>query len=62
VNGIDPLYYNSISRLAYLYRVERRTFSRWLKPIQHKIRTDNKIRKFTPNEVWEIVEFLGEPD
>jgi len=29
VNGIDPLYYNTITRLADLYRVERRTFSRW---------------------------------
>lgn len=62
VNGIDPLYYNYITRLADLYRVERRTFSRWLLPIQHKIRTDNQIRKFIPREVWIIVEFLGEPE
>jgi len=34
INGIDPLYYNSIIRLADLYRVKRRTFSRWLIPIK----------------------------
>jgi len=62
VNGIDPLYYNSISHLSDLYRVERRTFSRWLLPIKHKIRKDNPYRKFIPREVWMIVEFLGEPE
>lgn len=61
INGIDPLYYNTITRLADLYRVERRTFSRWLKPIEHKIRPDSRFRKLFPREVWEIVEFLGEP-
>ena len=62
VNGIDPLYYNTITRLADLYRVERRTFSRWLIPINHRIRQDTSYRKFIPREVWLIVEFVGEPD
>jgi hypothetical protein len=62
INGIDPLHYNSIIRLAELYKVERRTFSRWLVPIKHKIRLDNPFRKFIPREVRVIVEFLGEPD
>jgi hypothetical protein len=62
INGIDPLYYNTITRLADLYRIERRTFSRWLLPIKHQIRPDNPYRKFIPREVWVIVEFLGEPD
>jgi hypothetical protein len=61
INGIDPLYNNTITRLADLYRVERRTFSRWLVPIKHKFRQDNPYRTFIPREVWEIVEFLGEP-
>ena len=62
INGIDPLYYNTINRLAELYCVERRTFSRWLKPIEDKIRRYDEIRKFTPKEVWVIIEFLGEPE
>ena len=61
IGKIDPLNYNTITRLADLYRVERRTFSRWLKPIEHKIRPDSRFRKLFPREVREIVEFLGEP-
>lgn len=62
VNGIDPLYYNTITRLADLYRVERRTFSRWLVPISYRIRQDNPARRFIPREVWIIVEFIGDPN
>jgi len=61
IDEIDPLYYNSITRLADLYRVERRTFSKWITPLEDKIRQDNSTRKFIPREVWEIIEFLGEP-
>lgn len=61
INGIDPLYYNTITRLADLYRVERRTFSRWLISINHRIRQDTPYRRFIPREVWIIVEFIGDP-
>lgn len=61
VEGIDPLYYNSITRLADLYRVNRRTFSRWLVPIEDKIRIGSVHRRLIPREVIEIVSFLGEP-
>jgi len=61
INGIDPLKYNTIIKLAELYRVERRTFSRWLKPIKKQLRPDDPFRKFTPKEVKTIIEFLGEP-
>jgi len=61
MNGIDPLYHNSIIRLSELYKVERRTFSRWLIPINSMLRQGNSFRRFIPREVWMIVEFLGEP-
>jgi len=61
-DGIDPLYYNSITRLADLYRVERRTFSRWLNPIRHKLKKENPKRiRFIPAEVVLIIEYLGLP-
>ncbi len=61
-DGIDPLYYNSITRLADLYRVERRTFSRWLNPIRLKLKKENPKRiRFIPAEVVLIVEHLGLP-
>ena len=62
VEGIDPLYYKSISKLADLYRVERRTFSRWLSPIRHKLKQDNSKRiVLIPREVRIIIEHLGMP-
>ena len=61
--GIDPLYYRSISRLADLYRVERRTFTRWLKPLKGKIKTENPRRcLLTPKEVKLVVDHLGLPE
>jgi hypothetical protein len=62
INGIDPLTFNSISRLADLYKVERRTFSRWLVPIRSQLRKENPVRKlFTPAEVRIIIDYLGMP-
>lgn len=60
--GIDPLYYNTQIRLAELYKVDRRTFGRWLDPIRDQLKIENKDRRFfTPKEVRQIVRFLGLP-
>lgn len=60
--GIDPLYYNSITKLCDLYRVERPTFRRWLKPIRRKFNMENPRRYFfIPKEVRLIIENLGLP-
>ena len=60
IDGIDPLYYNSITRLADLYSVERRTFSRWLKPLNYKLKQENPRRRFfTPKEVRIIIDYFG---
>lgn len=61
-DGIDPLYYNSITKLADLYRVERPTFRRWIKPIRRNFNMDNPKRYFfTPKEVRLIIKYLGLP-
>ena len=63
IEGIDPLDYRSISKLADLYRVERRTFSRWLKPLMGKIKMENPRRSILiPKEVNIIIEHLGLPE
>lgn len=60
--GIDPLYYNSITKLSDLYRVERPTFRRWLKPIKGNFNMENSKRYFyTPKEVRYIIDFIGIP-
>jgi hypothetical protein len=60
--GIDPLFYNSITKLSDLYRVERSTFRRWIKPIKSSFNMDNPKRYFfTPKEVKIITDFLGIP-
>jgi hypothetical protein len=62
VDGIDPLKYNSIIKLADLYKVERRTFSRWLAPLRQNFQMDNPKRNlFTPREVKMIIDHLGLP-
>ena len=62
IEGIDPLKFNCISKLADLYRTERRTFSRWLKPIRDKFNLKNPKRYFfIPAEVKLIIEYLGLP-
>lgn len=62
IEGIDPLYYNSISRLADLYQVDRRIFSRWLNPMRTKFEMENPKRiLFTPREVQIIIDHLGLP-
>ncbi len=59
---INPLYYNSITRLADLYRVDRKTFSRWLNPIRQHLKVENPKRcLFIPKEVRIIIEHLGLP-
>lgn len=61
-DGIDPLYYNSISRLADLYKMGRQTISRFLKPIRNKFNMENPKRYFfTPAEVKLIIDYLGLP-
>lgn len=62
LDGIDPLYYNSITRLADLYKVEWPTFNRWLLPLKDHIKQDElKRRFFTPKEVRLIINHLGHP-
>lgn len=62
IEGIDPLKFNCLSKLADLYRVERRTFSRWLEPIRDNFNMETPKRYFfTPAEVKQIIEFLGLP-
>jgi len=62
IDGIDPLYYNSITRLADLYRVDRRTFSKWIIPVKHKLKIENPDRfALTPREVSLIIDHLGHP-
>lgn len=62
IDGIDPLYYNSISRLSDLYRVDRKTFSSWIIPIEHNLKRENPKRyALTPREVRLIIDHLGHP-
>jgi hypothetical protein len=63
IEGVDPLYFNSMTRLADLYRVERRTFSKWINPIKHAIKLENPDRiMLTPKEVMIIIDHLGHPN
>jgi len=62
-DGIDPLEYNTITKLADLYLVDRCTFSRWLGPIKNKLKLEHSKRnKFTPAEIRLIVDHIGFPD
>jgi len=61
-NGIDPLKYNCITKLAKLYQVDRYTFSRWIEPIRYKIKKENPNRTYlTPAEVKLIIDYIGLP-
>jgi len=62
-DGIDPLIYNSITKLADLYRVDKYTISRWIIPIKHKLKKEDLNRKkLTPAQVRMIVDHFGLPN
>ncbi len=55
----DPIEYNTNTKLAEYYRIDYRTFLKWLKPIEG-LKTENEFRKrYFPKEVKLIVEHLG---
>ena len=51
---------SSKSIMAEAYGVSTLTFNRWLKPIEHQI-GDYLSRAYTPNQVAQIVQHLGNP-
>lgn len=55
----DPLEYCTNTKFAEYYRINYRTFLKWLKPIQG-LKAENKSRRrYFPKEVKLIVEHLG---
>ena len=60
---IDFTKHNTIKALSTLYNIDRRTFHRRIIPIQKDLRSNNteSRTKLFPNEVREIINFLGAP-